>query len=218
MAKDKMTGPEQTAMLKRLNQQAAAFLVGVTARTLRDRTDAPRNEDGTYNGPELIAWWRNQLPRPSLSDDDLERLLVVRDVVSEKFLGLDDAILYSILDAMDDLRAKYGENTLIVLVELLLAEWRDLAHDTSRAEAFYIPTEAEIREQILERFDGKVAERMTKRQADVARKRLHIAIVCGGCGKLRRGRQWTKAEPPEGYAVGIEYEILCPACEDKDPA
>lgn len=42
--------------IRRLKQQTAAELLGVTARTLRDWTDAPRNADGSYDGPALVAW------------------------------------------------------------------------------------------------------------------------------------------------------------------
>ncbi|MEN9317321.1 MAG: Phage packaging protein Nu1 [Pseudomonadota bacterium] len=40
-----------------LNQQQAAALLGVTARSLRDWADAPRNGDGTYDGPMLVQWY-----------------------------------------------------------------------------------------------------------------------------------------------------------------
>lgn len=39
-----------------LTQRTAAALLGVTARTLRDWADAPRNTDGTYDGPALVGW------------------------------------------------------------------------------------------------------------------------------------------------------------------
>lgn len=40
-----------------LNQQQAATLLGVTSRSLRDWADAPRNGDGTYDGPMLVRWY-----------------------------------------------------------------------------------------------------------------------------------------------------------------
>jgi phage terminase Nu1 subunit (DNA packaging protein) len=43
--------------LEKLNQQQAAFLLGVTARSLRDWTDAPRSADGLYNGQKLVQWY-----------------------------------------------------------------------------------------------------------------------------------------------------------------
>ncbi len=51
-----------------LNQRLAAEMVGVTARTLRDWSAAPRNDDGTYDGPALVAWRIEQLTQPELND------------------------------------------------------------------------------------------------------------------------------------------------------
>jgi hypothetical protein len=46
--------------LQRLTQQQAAVLLDVTPRTLRDWEKSglgiPRNEDGTYSGPQLVKW------------------------------------------------------------------------------------------------------------------------------------------------------------------
>lgn len=46
---------EQKAILSRLTQQAAAWLIGKTTRFLRDHQPA-RNADGTYDGPALLEW------------------------------------------------------------------------------------------------------------------------------------------------------------------
>jgi phage terminase Nu1 subunit (DNA packaging protein) len=43
------------ADLKRLTQQEAAWLIGVTPRALRDM-DAPRAADGSYCGATLVKW------------------------------------------------------------------------------------------------------------------------------------------------------------------
>lgn len=42
--------------IRRLSQKLAAELLAVTPRTLRDWSDAPRNPDGSYDGPALVAW------------------------------------------------------------------------------------------------------------------------------------------------------------------
>ena len=52
-----MTGIQQIAMMRGLRQQAAAALIGISARALRDHVDAPRREDGTYDALELVRWW-----------------------------------------------------------------------------------------------------------------------------------------------------------------
>jgi len=45
----------QKVTLQQLTQQAAAYLLSVSARHLRDHQPA-RNSDGTYNGPDLVQW------------------------------------------------------------------------------------------------------------------------------------------------------------------
>lgn len=43
--------------LERLNQQQIAWICGVTARSVRDWADGPRNADGTYNAQEFVQWF-----------------------------------------------------------------------------------------------------------------------------------------------------------------
>lgn len=44
-----LSGAEQIVVLKSLKQQGAAWLLNVTARTLRDHPEVPRNSDGSYD-------------------------------------------------------------------------------------------------------------------------------------------------------------------------
>ena len=46
--------------LERLNQQQIAWICGVTARSVRDWADGPRNADGTYNAQEFVQWFINR--------------------------------------------------------------------------------------------------------------------------------------------------------------
>jgi hypothetical protein len=46
---------KQKATLEMLTQQAAAWLVGVSSKHLRDQGVA-RNADSTYHGPDLVQW------------------------------------------------------------------------------------------------------------------------------------------------------------------
>lgn len=54
-------------MIQCLTQIQAAALLRVSPRTLRDWPDAPRNKDGTYSGPDLVAYYLAKLRG---SDDD----------------------------------------------------------------------------------------------------------------------------------------------------
>lgn len=57
-----------------LNQQQAAYLLGVTSRSLRDWSDVPRNPDGTYDGAAVVAWWARRNCSESDFDNQRERL------------------------------------------------------------------------------------------------------------------------------------------------
>ncbi|HLA83270.1 MAG TPA: hypothetical protein VJL29_00635 [Thermoguttaceae bacterium] len=46
--------------MKRLNQVVSAWMLGITARALRDLPDVPRNRDGSYNARELVKWARSK--------------------------------------------------------------------------------------------------------------------------------------------------------------
>jgi hypothetical protein len=57
--------------VSRLSQKTAAELLSVTPRAMRDWADAPRNRDGTYPGPLLVAWFidrRTPDPEPEVED------------------------------------------------------------------------------------------------------------------------------------------------------
>lgn len=58
--------------LRKLTQQQAAFLCGVTARAFRD-WNAPRNPDGTYDGPTVVQWRFEQLGQSGSLDLNAER-------------------------------------------------------------------------------------------------------------------------------------------------
>lgn len=61
-------------MIQRLNQTQAAALLSIAPRTLRDWHDAPRNKDGTYSGPALVAYYVGRLTGNSEFDDQRQRL------------------------------------------------------------------------------------------------------------------------------------------------
>jgi len=60
--------------LTALTQGQAAALLSVTARAIRDWHDAPRNPDGTYPGPALIAYYIAKLTGDGEFDDQRQRL------------------------------------------------------------------------------------------------------------------------------------------------
>jgi hypothetical protein len=52
---DIRSSDEQIAVMKRLTQSSAAWVLGIADRTLR-RLEAPRQADGTYSAKEIHAW------------------------------------------------------------------------------------------------------------------------------------------------------------------
>lgn len=115
----------QIKTLEKLTQASAARLLGISTRTLRDSYDAPRNGDGSYSGPALVAWSRDRLDRPELSESDHERVLQIRDVMEGCSVTEGEAA--AIMGAMHELRQRYGEKVLLFLSDAVLASWGDMA-------------------------------------------------------------------------------------------
>ena len=202
MAKAKTSN--DLATLRRLNQQSAAWLVGVSARTLRDWVDAPRNDDGSYDGRELVAWAQKRLPRPDITDQDYERLLVIIDELATSGAGCCSGA--AMLDILTELRDVYGENAWLMFVDLLIEKWsEDFGGD--KPASYIEPDETEIRQRVLESIDNK--------RIQTAHNRLEIAVVCPECGRLRRGRKWVEDSPPSRYAVVGQQ---CNDCADAELA
>ncbi|MCP4592121.1 MAG: hypothetical protein GY842_15410 [bacterium] len=177
---------------------ASDRLCSGSAWALRDWPNAPRNGDGTYDGRELVAWARDRLPRPESSDDDYERLPVIQEVLSDGEPR--DSERLSIIDSLRNLRAKYGESVWRAFVDLLIREWADVDKQY-QSEVFAIPSEADVRDRVV--------QKMVHWESRLARDKLQVATACELCSRLRRSRQWVKADPPEGHIV---QRGCCPAC------
>ena len=96
--------------MKRLNQQAASWLLNCSTRHLRNRSSScPRNEDDTYSGQALVAWALADFVPERKLDDEVFRISAERkkttlikidvegnevDVLKgcKKLLGLDNVI------------------------------------------------------------------------------------------------------------------------------
>lgn len=60
--------------LSSLNQSQVAALLSVAPRTLRDWHDIPRNDDGSYPGPAVVAYYVEKVAGGSEYDDQRQRL------------------------------------------------------------------------------------------------------------------------------------------------
>lgn len=53
----RLTADQQIAELQQLNQKAAAWLLGYTSKnSLSQKSNCPRNADGTYHAKEIVEW------------------------------------------------------------------------------------------------------------------------------------------------------------------
>jgi hypothetical protein len=187
-----LTGTEQIKVMENLTQQAAGWLLGLTARTMRDWPTIPRGADGRYNAAALVKWQAGRVERANLADTEYETLLTIAEATDID--GLAGAV-----KALGDLRRAYGAGILAEFGEILLGKWGEIL-DAS-PEHFGAPTPADLRQK-------DEARRKADAEAE-ARRELRIATICDACKKLRRGRRWIKAGPPAGFVVMAD---LCPAC------
>jgi hypothetical protein len=68
-----MTPEDEIKTLEALSQRAVAFLLGVTPRSIRAYTDLRRNDDGSYDCREVIAFVKMKArpARTPLGDGEL---------------------------------------------------------------------------------------------------------------------------------------------------
>ena len=191
--KDKLTAPQQIQVLHSLTQQAAADLLDMTPRHLRDQ-GAPRREDGTYDARDLLAWSAASTPTDhDIDDADIERMLVIAEYLYVECLS--DSALLVIVDYLRELR-KSGPARLAVFVAVLIEHW------------------GYFRDHLTEKIDDPLLPQNLMDEAAKSRawELMRVAVKCEGCGKLRNGTTWAKGTPPNGFTVQL---CNCPACMSK---
>jgi hypothetical protein len=216
-AKSAMTGAEQVAILGELNQQAAAFLVGLTARSIRDDPRAPRNRDGSYSAPDLVAWAARRVAPPKLTELETERSLNLSDLLFDELVERDGScrVAVEVADFLGGLVAQHGEAGLMVFATELARRWKLLADECRpAAEKFRHETPQARRRRIEERVEREVeAEGVLANEAH-----LDVATLCDGCERLRRGHAWVHEAPAPGRTVIYGRCDSWPDCgDDKKP-
>ena len=196
---DTLTGVQQIAVLGRLNQAAAAALLGWSGRQFRDYPTAPRNPDGTYDAPALVAWARNCKPVPEIDDDAIERLLLA---VDEIYSLIADVTGVTILDTFRALHDKHGPAALVAAFEVMLERWGEL----------YEADPPDMSPLTREKFRADENERFERAVAQEQYDRLDVSVICDDCGRLRHGRKWSRAKPPVGRPV---TRSICDDCGQK---
>ncbi len=107
----KLSVADQIAVLGNLHQAAAAELLGIKPRTLRDRAaTVPRQANGRYSGPDLAAWMVEMADKtatdPELAGGDspaLERYRAARAELAEFELKLKRGDLMARVDVHEGL-------------------------------------------------------------------------------------------------------------------
>lgn len=199
------TGVGQISTMKRLSQGAAAWLLGfANNRTLRDKPDAPRNPDGSYDAKALFAWAQSRSPRMAavddLGDSDYERLEVAVEIVS---CAVEGAETIGLFDSLDELSRKHGaESVATWLFDRLMTDW-ERESDFERQHLTPV-TQADLR-KAMER-----AKADNERAIAIAE--LRVCTQCDQCKRVRHGRRWLKQDPPGGYVVWMG---TCPSCKEK---
>jgi len=125
----------EIAILLRLGQRAAAFLLGVSARCLRDHTEIQRDPAGRYDGRSLVKWAERRAvergpevaaeTREALDLQRLRKLQIANDKAEGKLVPADttrETILWAasaIRGCGEKLRREHGEKALAILDEML---------------------------------------------------------------------------------------------------
>lgn len=208
--KAELTGTEQIGAMQALTQQSAAWLVGQTARTLRDHPGIPRNPSGRYDARDMIKWAAKRIPEANLSDQEMERALNAAEIIYgavHSFGG--DRVVVALADYLDGIEAYYGEAGLIVVFREMLREWRIQADLDRKFIERVTP------DQLRAEIERRVRDEILSEQRYDAMERLDVAVVCDECGRLRRGQRWIVADPPESVQALKGYCSDYPKCSSK---
>lgn len=200
------TAAEQRAVLRSLDQQVAAELIGKPAVWLRDNADkANRNPDGTYDGRALVATVLGLAPVASLSDDNMEGVLQVVETCLRGDSRHDLA-----LAAIEAVEKRHGTAGLAAVGAELLAHLREWASLDPNG-----PKELPAETDYVERF----AEEARQRHRTIAigwdaRQQGRELFTCEKCQRYRLGKTWSAPPLPSGYAPH-RMETICPRCSSR---
>ena len=191
MSDQKPTTASQTATMRSLTQQAAAWLLGFKAvTTLRGATDCPRNGDNSYNAHDVVSWHAAREAeralsgrKPShLSDEDRERMANLAWAISD----LGAVVVSDVVTALDRVDLDHGDAGLAAAVRAFVTvAKRDVVGDFTK------PTAAAIRES-----HARAADEEIRRLSSAV---LDVVDQCSECNAIFWNGGWTKRKAlPEG--------------------
>ena len=183
----------QVLAMKRLAPNAAAWLLGVSPRSLRDFVDLDRGANGSYDAQAIVDFAIRRGKRPNLADEQIEEFQIIVSELGFRAVEMIRTAFYQ----LSTLRDKHGDGVLLEFVELLLADWAEFV-DTDKDSP-----DTAVEEALNNLAPGTIA----------AEHALRIAIVCPMCNRLRVGRTWRKKKPPKDY-ITLTAGSRCPRCEE----
>ena len=138
------------AGITNLSQIQVATLLGVTPRTLRDWADAPRNGDGSYSGPAIVAYFIAK--RCGSENGEGERHPTQRERLAAAQAEKVEA----------ENRVRRGE---LCEIEQVGAEWDDLVL-AARAKFLSLPTK--VAPQLVGRTDPNAIRTILRDEVNAA--------------------------------------------------
>lgn len=198
-----LSGAEQIVVLKSLKQQGAAWLLNVTARTLRDHPEVPRNSDGSYDARALLTSGLQTTALPEVHPDEVEKILQIGEWLGMASTLDSDGCLLTVISLAKSLAERHGNAGLAMFASILLESWQDVTTGWGRE-----PTETELREKLESEF----RDRLDREQQARLRRQFRVTFVCERCNRFRRGREWNKGRVPMGH---VKLETICPTCMTK---
>jgi len=207
--KTKLTASEQQAVLRNLNQQSAAWLLGKSTTWLRDNNHHfDRSPDGSYDARNLLTFVETEatdnagVGPTDLSGEHYEVLLQWLYSVTH-FEGR----LSGCLRVIREIEEEHGSAGLAAVGQVVKQIGKE--HLQYFPEHKYRKTPESIRADGL----AKIEQEIENIDRDNAQIDMRFLLICEKCGKYRLGRNWHQPPLPAGY-----YENLlsmCPKCETK---
>jgi hypothetical protein len=202
------TADQQRAVVRGLNQSVAAELIDKPSVWLRDNVNvAARNDDGTYNGPQLVANLLKALPVAALSDELLEGVNQVVECCQP--YGDRHDVALAALQAVED---RHGSAGLAAVGAEMVKHFRRWCELDPHSRPQELPAEEAYVAEVAAKAEVKARQRYATISAGwTARQQGRQLFVCELCKKYRMGSRWLSPPLPTGY-VPHDLSHRCDKC------
>jgi hypothetical protein len=127
----------QIAAMRTLSPNAAAWLLSLEPRSVRDKVEIPRNADGTYDGRTIVEWATTRGKTPELTNAQYEICLQLAEQLDEITIG-------AILKPLRAVVRSIGGNRSLALAAVCELILRDTEERVGRYPEEYDLADAEI--------------------------------------------------------------------------